>query len=237
MLSTERRTSRPAILEAARRLLTTNGSAVSIEEIAKVAGVSRQAIYLHFANRNELIVAVADEAREQVNVDHLASVLSSARTPRELIGEFVRIAAKFHAEMAKAELGMEALCRTDAELSALWAKRPVGRSTLARKVAEQLAKGDMLALPVDRAADLIWALTSASIFDLLVERRRWSVRRYEEHLAQTLTVALVGASHDKPLSREPQQRKGSKDGSHSSRGPNRSKARDRVEPSGRSRVR
>lgn len=54
---------RAEILEAAERILIDTGdqSAVSIRAVAEAVGVSPPSIYLHFADRNELIFAVCEE--------------------------------------------------------------------------------------------------------------------------------------------------------------------------------
>lgn len=54
---------RAEILEAAERLLIDTGdeSAVSIRAVATAVGVTAPSIYLHFADRNELIFAVVEE--------------------------------------------------------------------------------------------------------------------------------------------------------------------------------
>src|SRR5580704_5218853 len=51
---------RTRILEAAlKRIDRSKGADVAMAEIAEAAGVSRQALYLHFADRTELLIAVA----------------------------------------------------------------------------------------------------------------------------------------------------------------------------------
>ncbi len=54
---------RAEILKAAERLLIDSGdeSAVSIRAVAQAVGVTAPSIYLHFADRNELIFAVCEE--------------------------------------------------------------------------------------------------------------------------------------------------------------------------------
>src|SRR4051812_48057242 len=105
---------RPAILNAARQLLESNGGRISLDEVAKVAGVSRQAIYLHFANRAELVLGVADQARSDAGLGRLAAESAAARTPGELLLRFVRVMAGFHQQTAGAQLAIEGLCRIDA---------------------------------------------------------------------------------------------------------------------------
>src|SRR5690349_15091741 len=82
----DRANSRAAILSAARLLLEENGAAVTLDQVATRAGVSRQAIYLHFEGRNELMIAVADDAREKVGILGLVAAMDAASTPRAVIG-------------------------------------------------------------------------------------------------------------------------------------------------------
>ncbi|MGA6161658.1 TetR/AcrR family transcriptional regulator [Amycolatopsis magusensis] len=60
--------SRAALFAAAVRLVTERGTtAVPITELAEAADLSRQAVYLHFANRDEVLVAAAaDLARREM---------------------------------------------------------------------------------------------------------------------------------------------------------------------------
>jgi AcrR family transcriptional regulator len=57
---------RSRILESARALLMKRqGANVSMEEIGRKAGVSRQAVYLHFADRGDLFVALVQYVDEK----------------------------------------------------------------------------------------------------------------------------------------------------------------------------
>jgi len=60
---------RAEILEAAERLLIETGdeSAVSIRAVADAVGVTPPSIYLHFADRNDLIFAVCEEQFSQLD--------------------------------------------------------------------------------------------------------------------------------------------------------------------------
>src|SRR6185295_10257078 len=69
------RTNRARILAAARDELSRNPDA-SIEDIARAAGVVRRTLYGHFANRQALVAALADEAQQA-----LADAFNRARRP------------------------------------------------------------------------------------------------------------------------------------------------------------
>ena len=70
-------------LEAAMGLLESEGlEAVSLRAVARAAGVSHAAPYHHFANRDELLAAVAARAFEQLGATMQASASAQAE-PRE----------------------------------------------------------------------------------------------------------------------------------------------------------
>lgn len=56
-----------AILEAATRLFGTRGLAVSMDEIARVAGVSKQTLYNRYASKVEIARAVAARRSEAIS--------------------------------------------------------------------------------------------------------------------------------------------------------------------------
>ncbi|MFI5586157.1 TetR/AcrR family transcriptional regulator [Amycolatopsis sp. NPDC051758] len=76
--------SRAALFAAAVRLVSTRGSAnVPVTDLAEAAGVSRQLVYLHFGERDALLVAAAtDLARRELRLGERsgrAAVLATAR--------------------------------------------------------------------------------------------------------------------------------------------------------------
>ena len=76
--------SRAALFAAAVRLVSTRGSAnIPVTDLAEAAGVSRQLVYLHFGERDALLVAAAtDLARRELALggqSGRAAVLATAR--------------------------------------------------------------------------------------------------------------------------------------------------------------
>ena len=64
---------RTAILEAALRALEEDPRAVNVRRVAQIAQCSRQAVYLHFANRPALLIAVARYVDQRLDLErHLA---------------------------------------------------------------------------------------------------------------------------------------------------------------------
>src|SRR5512135_1047982 len=69
-MSSDESETRTRILKETMRLMEQQrGQGVRISDIARAAGVSRQAVYLHFSNRTELLVATARYADEVYGLD------------------------------------------------------------------------------------------------------------------------------------------------------------------------
>ena len=56
-----------------------------MEEVARDAGVSRQALYLHFKSKSELLVAMARYNDEMLNVAEIVRLEEEAETAEEAI--------------------------------------------------------------------------------------------------------------------------------------------------------
>ena len=83
-MSSEKNPTRTRILKAAWELLESNpGVAARMSDIAKKAGVSRQALYLHFPNRTELFVATTKYMDEVYRVQEKLCLLYTSPSPRD----------------------------------------------------------------------------------------------------------------------------------------------------------
>src|SRR5207245_10426866 len=74
---------RAALIEAARELFAARGyAAVPTEEIVRAAGVTRGALYHHFAGKRQRFEAVYEAAERRLVEQLAASALASAHEPR-----------------------------------------------------------------------------------------------------------------------------------------------------------
>lgn len=81
---------RSAVLAAAAEAMAERGTGVSLDHIAKRAGVSKGGLLHHFANREALIVALVDDAQQQLRQHVLAHLDLSENTPGKLLRAYVR---------------------------------------------------------------------------------------------------------------------------------------------------
>lgn len=95
--ATTAETMRARILEAAAEVLTQLPlSKITMDDIARTAGIARQTIYKHFANRDALIVALLVDETERTHRPALEALHMTGRSPEHvtrMILEQIRLAS------------------------------------------------------------------------------------------------------------------------------------------------
>ena len=76
-MSSKEKNTRDRILHATWQLMEQNlGKTISMSDVAKAAGISRQAVYLHFQSRTDLMVATSSYVDELKNLKRTARSVS-----------------------------------------------------------------------------------------------------------------------------------------------------------------
>lgn len=162
-------TTRERILKAGHELLLSKRG-FSMGAVAERAGVSRQAVYLHFADRYALVEAVVDEARAAAGADGVLEAIESAPTAHAALGAFLAATVRLVETSGGLGLAVEAALAGDPKLAARWAKRRGRRAAIAA-VAQRLTQEGGL-LPGGDAAvveGVLRAFTSAAVVTTLFE--------------------------------------------------------------------
>lgn len=182
------------ILDAALALVTKKGTAdVTMAQIANAAGMSRQAVYLHFADRGELFVAMVRYVDQKRGLEHEIRLIREASTGVEAMRRMVSLQARGNPWIWPAARTVDAVRRTDPELERSWQDRLNHRLAGCREIIRKVKDDGELTpdLDVDTAADLLWTLTSLRMWEDLVVLRGWSAKRYEEHVNALLLRTLT----------------------------------------------
>jgi AcrR family transcriptional regulator len=185
---------RQRILIAARELLEkAPGVPVSLSEVARQAGVSRQALYLHFADRAGLLVEVSRSADAGARSPARQRRVDDAPTAPDALREAIALQALLKPELRGVATALDVLRRTDPAADAAWHEREHARLGRCVTVVERLRDEGALAprWDVDTAARLFWAVTSQRVWDDLVVEQGWSDDQYREHLTDLLEAALL----------------------------------------------
>lgn len=157
---------RNALIGAARSLFTERGyDAVSTEEIVRVAGVTRGALYHHFGGKAQLLEAVY-ERLEAESTERVARIVLGSELESPLAAMRAGIAA-FLDECAEPELRQIALHDAPAVLG--WDRwREIGAANglglIEASLAAAIEAGELRALPVSPMAHvLLGALDEAAM--------------------------------------------------------------------------
>ena len=193
-MSSKRQQTRIRILESARRLLVERGyHGVGLAEVARGAGVSRQALYLHFKSKAELLVATARHTDETIGVPEILRPVREARTAVEALDAGVAAYGAIEPDIYDVAAVVYAARRSDEAAEAAWQDRMAFRMANIRQGIERLQAEGLLAdgWTVDEAADFAWALMSLHTYENLVVERQWPIERFVSRLQAILRGVLV----------------------------------------------
>jgi AcrR family transcriptional regulator len=185
---------RRRICEAALRLITREGGAdITLSEVARAARVSRQALYLHFADRAALLLAVVQYADERRGLDEAIDGLRTAPTGVIALERMVAMQAGMNPGIWPLARVLDAVRRTDAAAEQSWQDRLAHRLEGCRAVAVSLAAEGHLRpdLPIDVATDLLWTMTSLRTWEDLVLQRGWTAEQYQSRVTDLLKASLL----------------------------------------------
>ena len=186
---------RAAIVDAARTLFTSRGyAATSIDDVAAAAGVARRTVYLSVGSKRDLLLALL-ERMAPLSADRFATDLAAAAGdgPAQ-----VALAVGFVCDLYEQGADVIELARgagaADADLQELNQVGEASRLRSQRSTVEDWSARGLLrpGLSVRQAADVLWAMTSPSVYRLFVIDRRWSRRRFAAYLTEQLCRELFG---------------------------------------------
>jgi AcrR family transcriptional regulator len=198
------------ILDAALRLVTRKGGAdVTLGEVARASGVSRQALYLHFADRAALFLAVVRHADERRGLAAMIQRVQEAPTGEAALREMAAAQARMNPGIWPLARALDSVRRADDAAERSWQERLSHRLEGCRALVAQLAREGSLepALGADVASDLLWTLTSLRMWEDLVLLRGWSAQKYEQILGDLLLLVLTRQAGRAPRRRTPLARK------------------------------
>lgn len=193
-MSSARVETRLAILTAARRLLEEHGYfGVGLEDIAAAAGVSRQAIYLHFGSKANLLLELARHIDESQGLPALIGQFRNAPTSLEAMDRLIHVLATYGPRVLRIALVMDGARQSDDDALVAWRDRMMSRLGGMRWIIEWVARDGLLApgWTVDDAAEWWWALSSPQVQELLTEVRSWSAEQYEIAMRRSVRAALT----------------------------------------------
>jgi AcrR family transcriptional regulator len=188
---------RRRVLEAAWTLIVVRGEAgFTMAQIAKKAKISRQALYLHFADRAQLLDALVRYADQKRGLASAIQHIVDAPTAREALDRMVSLQALQNPRIWAIALAFEAVRRTDKAAQRSWQGRQARRLETCRTIVERLRREGGLrpTLTIEEATDLLYVITSLRMWEDLVLVRGWTADEYQERVTRLLLDGLTAAS-------------------------------------------
>lgn len=197
-MSSEEQETRTKILAATWKLMEDGrGAGVRMRDIAEAAGVSRQAVYLHFANRTELMVATVRYIDEVRGLDKRLKSYRAATTGLERLETFIEFWGNYIPEIYGLAKALLAMRETDEAASAAWNDRMNSVRSGCREIIESLHRDGTL-LPSwsqDEAADMLWTMLSVYNWENLTVTCGWSISQYVSRMQILAKRTLVRSTY------------------------------------------
>lgn len=193
-MSSKQNPTRTRILETTWKLLEKGGgSAVRMSDIAKAAKISRQALYLHFPNRAELLVATTRHLDEVHDIEGRLAASRAAATGKDRLSAWIDVWGNYIPKVYGIAKALMAMQESDAEAAAAWeGRKQAVREGCAAAVAALKRDGDLTgALSEEEAVDLLWSFLSVRVWEQLCVTCGWPQDRYIAHMQNRLARVLT----------------------------------------------
>ncbi len=190
------------IVDAAKRLVRKKGYAdMTLEAIAAEAGVAPQTVYAVCGSKKGVLAAILENTVEAKQYDTLRDSIPKLKTGPERIREMGR----FYAALMAHALPVFDIMRGMSMLSPEFAEQEYDQGMMLlekdRKNTHQMAEEGMLrkGLGEERAAQLVWAITTPGMHWRLTRLLNWSEEEYAAWISYLMGISLLDGDTPMPF--------------------------------------
>ena len=161
--------------------------------VAKQAGVSRQAIYLHFPSKAELLTALHLHIYDTDVLPALQRYpITDAMNGADVLDATIAADVEVTEKVWRIHESLTLARRQHPEVDQTLAPREEARYEELLDVAHRLQQDDMLppAIPVGLFSDMLWGLLNSGTYRNLVVERGWSLEQYRDWVRDTIRLHL-----------------------------------------------
>lgn len=189
---------RDAILQIARDQFVEHGyGGTTVAGIATAAGISVETVYKAFGGKAGLVRALWQRGlagHGTVPAPVRSDALSATETdPVAVLHGWGQLTTEVAPQVAPIMLLIRAAAATDPEMAALLAEADDQRRTRMRHNARRLQRRGWLrpGVTLAQATDILWTYSSTELYDLLVSKSGWPIKRYGKFVGDALVAALL----------------------------------------------
>ena len=180
-MSSKQVNTRTRILEATVRMLEEqSGRGARMGDIAKAAGISRQAVYLHFPSRAELLVAATRHLDEALDIDRRLAPSRAAKTGTERLALYIECWGNYIPEIYGVGKALLLTQDTDDAAATAWRERMLAMRDGCRAAIDALHSDGMLTpgWTPKKATDVLWTMLLVPNWEHLTIECGWSTQEY-----------------------------------------------------------
>ncbi len=165
-------------------------------DIAKAAGISRQAVYLHFASRAELLVAATRYLDEILDVDRRLAPSRAATSGVERLALYIECWGYYVPDIYGVAKALLLAQDTDEAAAAAWRDRMLAMRDGCRAAIDALHSDGKLApgWTPKMATDALWTMLLVPNWENLTRECGWSTQQYIRGMQTLATRTFVAES-------------------------------------------
>ena len=193
-MSSQDRDTRTRILEATVQALEkTGGHGVRMGDIARDSGISRQAVYLHFASRTDLLVAATRYLDEKLDVEQRLAPSRAATSGVERLRLYIECWGNYIPEIYGVAKALMMARDADDAAAAAWQDRMLAMRDGCRAAIDALHADGTLAAGWTRpkATDVLWTMLLVPNWENLTAECGWSTKQYIRFMSDVARQTFV----------------------------------------------
>lgn len=196
-MSSDNVDTRTRILNATWQLLEADeGRGVRMSDIARQAGISRQAVYLHFPTRSELLIATTRYLDDIKGIDQRLAASRATTNGVERLNAFIDAWGNYIPEIHAIAKALLAMKDTDEAAALAWDDRMRAVRHGCEAAVEAIVRDGRLSREISagQAADILWVMLSVRNWEQLTAQCGLSQIQYIDTMKHIARHSLLDAS-------------------------------------------
>ncbi len=193
-MSSKKVKTRKKILHANWKLLEiSKGKDTKMADIAKAAGISRQAMYLHFDSRVELMIATVRYVDEVKDLDKRLEAFYSAKSGCEMLGALIKVWGNYIPEIYSIAKALLLTKDNDDATATAWMGCMSGLRGFCQQTITALASEKKLSTnwQIEEAIEILWTFISIHNWEQLTLECGWSNQKFIDKTTVMLRSILM----------------------------------------------
>jgi AcrR family transcriptional regulator len=181
------------ILDTTWKLLEKRIEKNRMSDIAKAVGISRQALYLHYPTRAELLIATTKHIDTVKKVNKRLELSRTAGSGVERLHFFIKAWGGYIPEIHGISVALRNMRKNDKAAAEAWDDRMQAVRHGCQAAVVAIAKDGKLKFDLSEqiATDILWTLLTIENWEKLVINCGWLQSAYEEKMIELAEIAIL----------------------------------------------